>query len=230
MNAAANKTDALNLDARAAHVAIARQVELQGHDMARALYAAAREYNALFFGGALLPSFVEITPAGSLRALADYRPRSMEGVESHVRVGHKALKKGGRFVLDCLLHELVHAYQHEILEDLEPGYRGHGPKFTAECNRIGALLGLPPVYTKGRGGPNCATWPMCVRPAGYYGEEPAGEGDAGKSGEGSEPAKKTRKEETAIEKIARLLARADRATLRAVHELTGDLLSELGEE
>jgi hypothetical protein len=69
---------------------------------------------------------------------------------------------------------MVHAWASEVDEDLEPGYKGHGPRFAAKCNAIGATLGLPPVGVKGRGGrPDCAQWPICVRPAGYYPTEEA---------------------------------------------------------
>lgn len=165
------KPETLNLSARKAHVALAAQVELQGQPLAKALYEAARIYNAEFFAGALLPCFVEVTTPGSLRSWADYRLQSVEGVESHIRIAPKAAERGLRFALDVLLHEMVHAYCAEMLGDLEPGYAGHGPKWTAQCNRIGRMLGLPEVFVKGRGGKNSAQWPLCVRPAGYYGEE-----------------------------------------------------------
>jgi hypothetical protein len=77
---------------------------------------------------------------------------------------------------------MIHAWQHEIDHDREDGYRGHGPKFARECNRIAAMLYppvpvpadaevivVPPVGVKGREGlPDCAHWPMSVRPPGYY--------------------------------------------------------------
>lgn len=159
-----------NVAARIPHVALANQVDLQGSAAARALYEAARTFNGEHFDGALLPCFVEITPPASMRSLADYRPRTHEGVDSHIRIGQRVLDKGGRYALDVLLHEMVHAYCWEILGDIEPGYAGHGPKWTAQCNRIGRKIGLREVFTKGRGGPNSARWPMCVRPEGYYGE------------------------------------------------------------
>jgi hypothetical protein len=159
-----------NVSARLPHVALANQVELQGTDAARALYEAARLFNSEHFEGSLLPCFVEITPPASMRALADYRPRSQEGVDSHIRIGFRVIEQGGRYALDVLLHEMVHAYCFEILGDIEPGYAGHGPKWTAQCNRVGRKLGLAEVFTKGRGGPSSARWPMSVRPEGYYGE------------------------------------------------------------
>jgi hypothetical protein len=77
--------------------------------------------------------------------------------------GFQGRDRGGRFrlVADVFLHETVHQWQHEVLGDLEDGYHGHGPKFRDQCNRIGALLGLPPVRTsKARGKdkalPSCA--------------------------------------------------------------------------
>src|SRR5262249_54286367 len=53
------------------------------------------------------------------------------------------------------------------------GYKGHGPVFAGECNRIGAALGLPrvrPAKARGKDGhlPSCAQWPHNVRPEGYY--------------------------------------------------------------
>ena len=203
-----------NVAARIPHVALANQVDLQGTDAARALYEAARTFNATHFDGALLPCFVEITPPASMRALADYRPRSAEGVDSHIRIGQRVLEKGGRYALDVLLHELVHAYCFEILGDIEPGYAGHGPKWTAQCNRIGRKLGLAEVFTKGRGGPNSARWPMCVRPAEYYGEP-----------EETEPSRETKqrtKREAApkakpLDQIADLLGALTRAELETLH-------------
>ena len=49
----------------------------------------------------------------------------------------------------------------------ESSYHHHGPVFTDHCNRIGALLGLPEVVVRNRGGkklPKSAQWPHCVRP------------------------------------------------------------------
>lgn len=171
INASNTSPESCNFNARAPHVAIAAQVDHQGSDIAKILYAAVSTFNENFFGGALLPCFVEVTTPGSLRAMADYRPRTHEGVESHIRISQKVVFEGGTLLaLDVLLHEMVHAYMQEIAGDLEAGYAGHGPLWTEQCNRIGALLGLPPVFTKGRGGPNSAQWPLCVRPLDYYGK------------------------------------------------------------
>jgi hypothetical protein len=78
---------------------------------------------------------------------------------------------GERLALDALLHEMIHVWQNET-DNQEPGYQGHGPKFAAMCNQIGEKLGLGKVGTKGNkeGLPNCAQWPLNVRPEGYYGE------------------------------------------------------------
>lgn len=157
--------------ARFAHAAVAEQVRAEGLDIAKALYMAAESFNSAYFNGALLNCLVELTPPGSMNALADYRARSPEGLESCIRISTRVAAGGLRYALDVLLHEMVHAYCHEVLEDLEPGYAGHGPKWTAQCNRIGRMLELPEVYTKGRGGPNSARWPLSVRPTGYYGFE-----------------------------------------------------------
>ena len=221
-----------NVSARLAHVALAAQVELQGSDCSRALYQAAQAFNAELFEGALLPLFVEITPPGSMRALADYRMRTHEGVDSHIRIGHRVLERGARFTLDVLLHEMVHAYCTELLgvdenDKTERAYDWHGPKFTAQCNRIGRKLGLGEVFAKGRGGPKSSQGPMSVRPAGYYGEPTATEPKGDEGTEPSEPkAPPTVDDQEKIRKqLARLLAKADRATLEAVAIVVGERLA-----
>lgn len=217
-------TEQLNFNARAAHVAIANQVDHQGTDLARALYAAVVKYNAEYFGGALLPCFVELTTPGSLRALADYRPRTHEGVESHIRIGGNAASSIA-LAKDALLHEMVHAYMHEIAEDLEPGYKGHGPKFTAECNRIGALMGLPKVFTKGRGGPNSAQWPLCVRPAGYYGTAEEKPAKPRKERKASVPNERDSAGESTAEVLARILSSMSKSELETLHGVIGDMIA-----
>lgn len=160
-----------SLDTRSPHVATAKVVKNRGQDVAKALYSSFRAFNRRFFRGELGAPLVLITNAHSARTLGDYVPRDIHGLDSRIRIAPTAVARGDLFSADVLLHEMVHAWQHEIDRDLEMGYRGHGPKFARECNRIGALLGLPEVGVKGRGGlPDCAQWPMVVRPEGYYPE------------------------------------------------------------
>jgi hypothetical protein len=157
---------------RAVHRALAASVELQGIDQARALYAAAREFNAAYFAGSLLPVAVMIAAPASPRALATHEHRTPEGVDSLVKIAPSVVDASALLALDVLLHEMVHIACHEQGDD-EPGYQGHGPVFAAKCNAIGAVLGLAPVGVKGRDGlPDCAQWPLNVRPEGFYGEAP----------------------------------------------------------
>jgi hypothetical protein len=63
-----------------------------------------------------------------------------------------------------LLHEMVHVYLDlqgvDEYEHGTPAY--HGPRFTAECNRIGAVLGWPPVEEHDSGAwPHVHTWGDC---------------------------------------------------------------------
>jgi hypothetical protein len=83
-----------------------------------------------------------------------------------------------RFVLDVLMHETLHQWQHEMtahLEDKNERSSGHDTKFRDHCNRIGAVLGLAPVRAKRRKKCKdadfhyCAYWPQVVRPPGFYG-------------------------------------------------------------
>lgn len=87
-----------------------------------------------------------------------------------IRIAPSVVEAGDRLAQDVLLHEMIHVWQAET-DNREPGYAGHGPKFANMCNEIGATLGLAEVGVKGRGGlPDCAQWPLNVRPEGYYGE------------------------------------------------------------
>lgn len=156
---------------RAPHLATGRVVAELGDAPARALYAAFEEFNHAFFGDKLGAPLVLITQAGSSRTLGDYVPRDVHGLESRIRIAPAAVKRGLYFAKDVLLHEMIHAWAHEVGGDLEVGYRGHGPIFAERCNEIGKVFNLAAVGVKGRGElPDCAHWPMVVRPPGYYPE------------------------------------------------------------
>jgi hypothetical protein len=101
------------------------------------------------------------------------RPSLLYGSHPHVRSGDEFAAGRALFVDDILLHETIHQYHNERTGKNEDAYHGHGPAFAGECNRVGALLGLPPVRpAKARGKhkdmPSCAQWPHNVRPADYY--------------------------------------------------------------
>jgi hypothetical protein len=74
-----------------------------------------------------------------------------------------------------LLRLTVRQYALEVLDDEEPGYRGFGPKFAEQANRIGLLLRLAPVVERnretGRRSPLARGWPHCVHPATRYGND-----------------------------------------------------------
>lgn len=214
--------DTINLEARFAAAAIEKQARVQGQPISVALYDAARLFNADYFAGALLPCAVEVTTPGSQRALADYRPKTVEGIESHIRISPRAVKRGFRFAADVLLHEMMHAFCYEVIGDIEPKWGYHGPIWTAQCNKVGRMMRLGEVFVKGRGGPNSAQWPLCLRPLGYYGHQGQGEGDVG----GTERAERDEDSEQAkIRKtIAKLLCRADRDTLEHVGTMAAELI------
>ncbi len=211
--------------ARAPHVATGEVVELLGETVAKKLYAAFAKFNARFFGGELGSPLVLITQANSARTLGDYIGRDVHGLESRIRIAPKAVKRGERFAMDVLLHEMIHAWQQEIDGDGEDSYRGHGPKFAAECNRIGAKLGLAEVGVKGRDGrPDSAHWPMCVRPAGYYPEPyivPTRKPNAEPSGD-EESAPKTGRDR--VGEIKRLLAELEPDELHQVLDEVTNML------
>lgn len=147
------------------------------------------EWNDKYFGGLFKarPHILLATPRKP-SSLGDYSRTGGWGGKSQIRIRRSLLTgthpsvaagdkyKEGRFlfVADVLLHEILHEYQHEIL-DIEnwSSYSGHGPTFRDKANEIGEKLGLGKVRaSKMRGKdkdlPSCSYWPHCVRPAGYY--------------------------------------------------------------
>jgi hypothetical protein len=76
------------------------------------------------------------------------------------------------FIDDLLLRLSVQQYVIERLGKDERGYRGFGPAFVGQANRIGGALGLMPVVERHRGTdtttPLARGWPHCVREARYY--------------------------------------------------------------
>jgi hypothetical protein len=154
---------------RSVHSAMAKTVSAFGILEAQDMYKTASRFNDEFFGGILTAIMVEITTPGSPSALATHEPRTPEGVDCVVRVSPSVVMASKELAHDVLLHEMIHVWQAET-ENREPGYAGHGPKFAAKCNEIGSKLGLNPVSVKGKEGlPDCAQWPLNVRPDGYYG-------------------------------------------------------------
>ena len=150
-------------------------------------YAYWDSVNGDYFRGACVRPHILLAEPRTPRALGDHADVSGWGSRNQIRLRpslidgrHKALRPGPefaegrlRFVLDVLLHESVHQYDDEVLHRPEGSYKGHGPVFAAECSRIGAILGLPPVRPAKARGPNkhlpsCAQWPHNVRPPGYY--------------------------------------------------------------
>jgi hypothetical protein len=146
-------------------------------------------YNTNYFDGRLLPPHL---------AFERTAPRSLVHCEKHTGYGgHLQITINGglvtapnpdwvvklwpadglrRFVKDLLLQSAVRQYVLEIKKSEESGYRGYGPLFTKEANRIGLSLGLSPVVVRRRSGheddgPPCIGWPHCVRPADYYGDD-----------------------------------------------------------
>lgn len=146
-------------------------------------------FNAEHFGGKLPRIEIKMGMCSSPRTvLGEYAGRGDHGMLGEITINYRlfinkvkgvviedATRPGFlRYVDDVLLHEMVHAFCHLVKKQPENTYRGHGPAFTAECNRIGALLGLDPVrHSKSRKATEahlhkCNHWPWCVRDPNYY--------------------------------------------------------------
>jgi hypothetical protein len=163
-------------------------------------------WNDQHFGGDLVVPYLLMKEPSTPQAYGSYspvsswggvgetciRPKLLTGEHRDVREGDQYAEGRYRVVADVFLHESVHQWQHEVLDNLERGYRGHGPLFAGRCNEIGAALGLPPVRPakargRNKGLPSCAQWPHNVRPEGYYlGAYDPPEGRKDQKGEGQE--------------------------------------------
>jgi hypothetical protein len=154
---------------------------------AKRLYALFDEWNAAYFDGRLTVPYLVLLEPGSPRRLGDtssisgwggklqirLRPSLLDGTYPHLQAGAEFAEGRFRYVADVLLHEMVHHFHMEITGAREESFHGHGPAFRDECNRIGAALGLPPVRSGKKRGPDkdlpsCQQWPHNVRPPDYY--------------------------------------------------------------
>jgi hypothetical protein len=167
-------------------------------DIIQALYRMFHEHNAAYWGGRLDPAPILITPPTSARASADaaefsgfgcrqqmrIRPSFARGIHNSDRAqgvkafyrmvpGH-ALEDRERYLSDLALHEMIHLWLNQIDDPKRDEHQGHGAPFTAECNRLGAMLGLDPVVSRRRKTDDArvgisSEWPFCVRPGGAHG-------------------------------------------------------------
>jgi len=144
------------------------------------------EANQAYYGGVLVPPIILLAEPSNPRRLGDCSPISGWGAESQIRIRpsllagtHPNVREGNhdpeglfRFVADVLLHEQIHQWQQEVTGQREESYHGHGPRFCAKCNEIGAALGLAQVIVKTRPQVpmtgHCSEWPYTARPFSYY--------------------------------------------------------------
>ncbi len=143
------------------------------------------EVNAKFFGAAMAEPYITLTEPSKPSLLGQCWGTSSWGSRLEIRLRpslldgtHPAMAGGSGnpaglflFAADVLTHECVHQWQQEITGKLEGSYHGHGPGFAARANEIGAVLGLPPVAVRNRGGSAdlvCAHWPHNVRDPAHY--------------------------------------------------------------
>lgn len=158
-------------------------------DVLPRLYADWSRWNKQFFEGKLVEPYILLTETSQARHLGDCAPITCFGSLLQIRIRpdiisgtHNLVKGGSRdseglylLTSDILLHEMIHQYQIEVLQDSEESFKGHGPLFCKLCNEIGEVLGFEEVRPSKKSGPDkerpsCAYWPDNVRPdiASYY--------------------------------------------------------------
>jgi hypothetical protein len=172
------------------------EAEGPDRDVIKACCEAFGRHSAAFWGGELQPVPILITPPTSAHAQADAAEYSGFGCRQQMRIrpacargayptgvvkpGGWRMRPGHDFADrllwrgDLILHEAVHLWLNQIEAEGRHEHKGHGKPFTAECNRISGLLGLPQVRARRRRGeprelPISPEWPFCVRPGGEFG-------------------------------------------------------------
>jgi hypothetical protein len=171
-----------------------RHAEEEYRRLLAELYDAWREFNDEYFGGGLTEPHLALGRTaprclGHCARTTDYGGRVQIVLNAGLVFGTNReliirpwMAKDGttaqgaeRFIRDLVLRLTVRQYVLEALEDEEPGYRGFGPRFAREANRIGDRLGLPRVVARNRGtdraSPLGRGWPHCVYPATRYGDD-----------------------------------------------------------
>lgn len=135
------------------------------------LHAARDNWDARCFDSTLPPTWVGIDErAGRVapgnKAMSWRREKGMRGIfplilESAPFLAGLNLDRPPhrQRAADVILHELIHVAL------FEEGHHEHwhGPLFVAECDHVGALLGLPEVPPE-----DADFWPKAVRPDGFY--------------------------------------------------------------
>jgi hypothetical protein len=148
------------------------------------------QYNRTYFFSTMTPPYLMIDQPHDQLSYGGYEPITgfggLTGIiirESVVTQDHIDLSFGDKnpagidlLLEDIVLHYAVRQYCAEVLGKPDQFESGHGGTYVKECNRIGAMLGLPDVgpartAKRSKSGtvlPTCAHWPWNVRPAGYY--------------------------------------------------------------
>ena len=148
------------------------------------------QYNRVYFASAMTPPYLMIDQPHDQLSYGGYEPITgfggLTGIivrESIVTQDHIDLSFGDKnpagidlLLEDIILHYATRQYCAEVLGKPDQFESGHGGTYVKECNRIGAILGLPDVgpartAKRSKSGtvlPTCAHWPWNVRPAGYY--------------------------------------------------------------
>lgn len=108
------------------------------------------------------------TSRAGARSRIRLRLSLLTGDHPNVRAGRRFARSRFRLVAEVLLHEMVHQWQREVVDQRERKGRSHGPAFCRKCNEIGGTLRLLPVRSavdseEDSALPSCAFWPHNAR-------------------------------------------------------------------
>src|SRR5262245_27111661 len=155
-----------HLQERRAHALFASEhAESEYRPTLAGLHAAWRGFNTTYFDARLVEPHIALGRTAP-RSLGHCEPTTGYGGRLQIAINEGLVIRPNRdwvrkswpaeglrrFVVDLLLRFTVRQHVLEALGEEEAGYRGYGPLFTKEANRIGLQLGLPQVVARRRPG------------------------------------------------------------------------------
>jgi hypothetical protein len=145
------------------------------------LYCLWEKWNHRFFAGRLSMPQILLDRFKDSNRCGSCGPSTCPGARSRIRLrlslltgpsiappGRNRTRRRYRLLAEVLLHEMVHQWRREVVDDDDRRWQDHGAAFCRKCNEIGRELKLLPVQSdlesrEGSPLPSCARWPHNAR-------------------------------------------------------------------